>query len=218
MSSAVLLGRSAEEFGDWSRQWHWTWDNVSCDLEWFREHCTNACKAVGRSCVQSTIDGTIQPGILIRSPATPIPIQHRQIGCSSSDNVDHNSPRQLHLLSVSSTKSIRTFTPPSRQSVNGMTSTSSKRQIPLFTTKYFEVLKTLDKGYAAFANQEISKGTVILREKPLLRTTEASFIFEYDKLSMQDKRAFKTLCSFDDLDMDENLARFKTNRYTGVPE
>lgn len=172
---------------------------------------TDGCKAARRSCVKEAAASAIRASTSSKHSGMPLSVHTKPVICTSVC-ITENSPRKRYLKSVSQADPagpIPSSVPIPNQPVTSFTSAKAS---PLFTTEYFEVLKTANKGYAAFATKDIPEGTTILTEEPLLKATEASFIFEYEKLSTEERRIFKTLCCFSDLDMHESLARFKTNR------
>lgn len=89
---------------------------------------------------------------------------------------------------------------------------SIQDQSPLFSTEFFQVLKVPNKGYGAFATKDIAQGTLIMSEPPLLTARDATFNEEYEKMNPQGKMEFGRLCFWWELDNNENMARFQTNR------
>jgi hypothetical protein len=68
------------------------------------------------------------------------------------------------------------------------------------TNSLFEIRSTPNKGYSIFAKSSITKGTLILAEKPLLRITKAHYLAEHvaqavEKLSEEDKKKYWGLAS-----------------------
>ncbi|RKF54148.1 SET domain-containing protein 5 [Golovinomyces cichoracearum] len=82
----------------------------------------------------------------------------------------------------------------------------------LFNTEFFQVRKTLHKGYGAFASRNIDEGTIIMAEKPLMKAEVMTVYYEYEKLTKQQQNEFRSLAGWKILGP-MPIAIFKTNRF-----
>ncbi|RKF62670.1 hypothetical protein OnM2_031063 [Erysiphe neolycopersici] len=82
----------------------------------------------------------------------------------------------------------------------------------LFGTEFFEVRKTLQKGFGAFAIRDIDEGTIILAEKSLMKAENMTIYHEFEKLNYQQRKVFCSLARWEMLGP-WPIAIFKTNRF-----
>ncbi|POS87780.1 hypothetical protein EPUL_000381, partial [Erysiphe pulchra] len=82
----------------------------------------------------------------------------------------------------------------------------------LFKTEFFEVRKTLHKGFGAFAIRDIDEGTIILAEKSLMKAENMTIYHEFEKLSYQQRKEYCSLARWEMLGPGP-IAIFKTNRF-----
>lgn len=82
-----------------------------------------------------------------------------------------------------------------------------------FRTEFFQVKKTLLKGYGAFATKDIEEGTIIMAEAALFVANPHSVNEEIEKLPIPLQTEFLTLAANVNLSDSKPYAIFLTNRY-----
>lgn len=82
----------------------------------------------------------------------------------------------------------------------------------IFTTEFYEAKKSPKGGIGAFAIKTIPKGTIIQAEEPLMLANIMEVYHEYDKLSPEKRRLYKSLYGWKGVNPDPYMAIFKTNR------
>lgn len=81
----------------------------------------------------------------------------------------------------------------------------------LFSNEFFQVRKTKQKGYSAFAIRDIEEGTTILAETPLMKAEIMTVYYEYERLTKQQQMEYRSLAGWEVLGPGP-MAIFKTNR------
>lgn len=111
------------------------------------------------------------------------------------------------LASESSSPSISPWTTPPTSPI-----LASSSEVVLFTTEYFEVRKSENKGYGAFAIKDIEVGTMVLVEKPLFKGEVVEVYAKLEYLTREELTNYMNLCYWQKLEADPRIARFLTNR------
>ncbi|CAD6499733.1 BgTH12-03841 [Blumeria graminis f. sp. triticale] len=84
--------------------------------------------------------------------------------------------------------------------------------VTLLRTELFEVRKTLNKGYGAFAIRDIEIGTVILIEEPLLKAEIMTVYYEFEKLNHMQRIQYCSLAGRTG-EGSTIISIFETNRF-----
>lgn len=83
---------------------------------------------------------------------------------------------------------------------------------PLFTTEYFVVKPSEKKGFGAFAIRDITKGTVIIAEKPLFLGEITQIYCAFEEMTKEQQTQYLSLYGFPGVDLNRILRIYKTNR------
>lgn len=79
-------------------------------------------------------------------------------------------------------------------------------------TPFFEVRISPKGGYGAFATRDIEVGTLVMTEEPLLRAMSGDVFFEYERLTAEQRREYRSLYGWAELSNNPIISIFKTNR------
>jgi len=139
----------------------------------------------------------------------PKPVKTRRVACRESQlcglPTPPISPQSSFGETFSKTSSI--------SSSPTYSSPSSSPSEVLFSTKYFEVRPSpTEKGFGAFATRNIPRDTDILSEKALFKSTLVGVYYAYENLTWEQRKAYRTLHGWQEVDPQMILAIFKTNR------
>ncbi|KAG9247558.1 hypothetical protein BJ878DRAFT_396261, partial [Calycina marina] len=83
-----------------------------------------------------------------------------------------------------------------------------------FTTEYYEARPSKKGGLGALATKHIPEGTTILKEEPLVLCNLTDIYYEYERLSTEDRKKYRSLHGWRGINSECIMSIFQTNRFS----